>query len=156
MQDETELRHWRIASLVPSSTSRPRPLPSLALPRGWNRRPAAKWLRSCGISSAARAAQSVRPSVRPPDSHFDFWPLSGAAAAAAAAPQSHRSLAHSLTCNSPPVPSFLPSFLPPVTFLPSFTFARSDNCRLVPVSGVRPGLAAADPSPRRLEDSTDS
>ena len=60
-----------------------------------------------------RAAQSVSQSVSPPDSHFDFWPLS---AAAAAAPQSHRSLAHSLTCNSR---SFLPSFRSVPSLLPS-------------------------------------
>ena len=74
------------------------------------------WYRPPTASNARAAAQSVRR--RPPDSHFDFWPLSAGAAAAlhsAVAPVSRSSTHLQFPSRS--------SFLPSVTFsslTPSF------------------------------------
>ena len=103
----------------------PFPLPC---PRGQDRRPAAKWSWSCGIS--------VAQSLRPPDSHFDFWPLSATAAAAAPVSRSFTHLQFP-SRSFPPLPS-PPSILPslPTSLLPIQIIADLFRCCLPPSLGL--------------------
>ena len=119
-----ELRHLRIVTLAPSSTV-PLPLAFLPCPGvesggGGGQLQSGCGVVDCGIySAAARAAQSVRPSVRPSVRQI---PISISGHCPLLPPQSHRSLAHSLThlqFPSPPVPSFLQFRSIALSFLPS-------------------------------------
>ena len=87
------------------------------------------------VVSPPRRRRSVAQSLRPPDSHFDFWPLSGAAAPAPVS----RSFTHLQfpSRSFPPLPS-PPSILPslPTSLLPIQIIADLFRCCLPPSLGL--------------------
>ena len=112
----------------------PSPLPC---PRGQDRqdrRPAAKWSWSCGISSTPPPlSRSVAPSARFP---FRFLAIVRCRRCRhcrhCRRRRTGQSLIHSLAIPFPFLPSVTFSSIDP-SLPPYLTFAHSDNCRLVPV-----------------------